>query len=70
MPAHPSRLLATTLCALALAACEKPAIRTYVAPRDGVLDAVPPTPGAEAAPQLSWTLPAGWQQEKEPRNYF
>src|SRR5207253_1829559 len=37
-------------------------IHSYLAPRDETLDAAAPAPGAEALPQLSWKLPAGWTQ--------
>jgi hypothetical protein len=47
---------------LALAGCKKPEIHSYIAPKDSTLDAVAPMPAAEAMPQLSWKLPAGWEQ--------
>jgi hypothetical protein len=58
----------SALAALGLAifaGCQKPAITTYIAPRD----LPPPTPAAKAAgtpaaplPELTWKLPAGWTQ--------
>ncbi len=57
----PRPLLLLLLAAL-LSGCRKPEIHSYVAPKDGTLDAAAPAPGAEALPQISWKLPAGWTQ--------
>lgn len=61
----------------AVVACDdrESAIRTYSAPKDAVLSAttVPATsrssaiPSAPASLPLTWTLPAGWQQDPQPR---
>lgn len=55
------RLLFLAL-AFALVGCQKPAIRSYIAPKDETLDSIAPTPQDEAIPRLSWKLPAGWTQ--------
>jgi hypothetical protein len=56
-----TQALITVLATVSLAACKKPQIQVYVAPRDperkGAGAVVP-----DALPQLSWTLPAGWKQ--------
>lgn len=53
--------------ALLLAACKRPEIRVYTAPKDPPPGAeVPPTPqdnrAAQPRPKLSWKLPAGWTE--------
>lgn len=55
------RFLAFIVLAGLLAGCRKPAIHSYIAPKDDVLDAAP-APGEDPLPQLSWKLPAGWTQ--------
>ncbi|MEQ1861575.1 MAG: hypothetical protein ABMA13_16760 [Chthoniobacteraceae bacterium] len=50
------------LVVLALTGCRKPAIHSYVAPRESALDAAVPEPAAEPLPQLAWKLPPGWTQ--------
>lgn len=44
--------------------CRKPEIHSYVAPRDATLDNLAPAPGSEPLPQLSWSLPPGWEETK------
>lgn len=57
---HPLRLL---FLALVFAGCQKPAIRSYIAPKDETLDSIAPAPEeGETLPRLSWKLPAGWTQ--------
>jgi len=59
---NPLRLLFLAL-AFALVGCQKPAIRSYIAPKDETLDSIAPAPEeGEVMPQLSWKLPAGWTQ--------
>jgi len=56
-----TRLALAVLVAAVLAGCKKPQIHVYVAPRDTERKSST-APVADALPQLTWTLPAGWKE--------
>lgn len=69
------RLIALVVPALALAACNKPEITVYTAPKDATpppaqkpaSDAAKPVPSAPPSPapsQFKWTVPADWKESK------
>jgi hypothetical protein len=58
---YATRLALAVVAAAVLGGCKKPQIQVYVAPRDPERKA-PSAPVADALPELTWTLPAGWKQ--------
>jgi hypothetical protein len=72
------RLLLLAIAALPLAACNKPKIEVYTAPKDGLATPAPnesaaapasaaatPAPGAPVpVSQFKWTVPADWKETK------
>lgn len=55
------RFLLLLAAVFAVAGCRKPAIHSYLAPKDATLDTTA-APAQDPLPQLSWKLPAGWTQ--------
>src|SRR4051812_8116556 len=56
-----TRLTLALFAAAVLSGCKKPEIHVYVAPRDPERKAST-APVPDALPQLTWTLPPGWQE--------
>jgi hypothetical protein len=57
----PLRFWCAALALSTLVGCRKPMVRVYLAPKDSA-SANTPAPAIDSEPQISWTLPTGWQQ--------